>query len=213
MYSPDHFREARTEVMHALIQAHPLGVWVVLGDDALVANHIPFKLDASRGELGVLVGHVARANPIWRQAPSGIPTLVTFQGPQAYISPSWYPSKHEHGKVVPTWNYAVVHAHGRPTFIQDREWLHNHVSSLTREHEAPRPQPWAVSDAPTDYIGKMLTAVVGVEIPITRLEGKWKMSQNRVESDRAGVVSGLQQERDQQAAAVALSVNATLGSK
>jgi transcriptional regulator len=199
--------------MHALILAHPLGVWVSLGDDALVANHIPFNLDASRGDRGVLVGHVARANPIWRQATSSVPALVTFHGPQAYISPSWYPSKHEHGKAVPTWNYAVVHAHGRPTFIQDREWLHNHVSSLTRKQEATRPQPWDVSDAPADYVDKMLSAVVGVEIPISKLEGKWKMSQNRVESDRAGVVSGLQQEHDQQAAAVALSVEGALGGK
>lgn len=203
MYTPRQNEETRIDVMHALIRAHPLGVWVSMGDGELIANHIPFDIDPARGEFGTLVGHVARANPIWRQPPSAVPSIVTFQGPQSYITPSWYPSKHEHGKVVPTWNYAVVHAHGVPAFIQDKAWLHAHVSSLTSRHEASQALPWAVSDAPANYLDKMISAIVGVEIPIARLSGKWKMSQNRTESDQLAVVAGLLAKRDPQAAGVA----------
>jgi transcriptional regulator len=211
MYMPEQHRESRREVMHALVQAHPLGAWVCNGEGTLVANHIPFDLDPSRGEYGTLVGHVARSNPVWHQPASGQTCVVIFQGPQSYVSPSWYPSKHEHGKAVPTWNYAVVHAHGRPAYIQDRAWLHEHVSNLTRRHESSQALPWAVSDAPADYMEKMIGAIVGVEIPIERLEGKWKMSQNRTESDRLGVVAGLLARKDPQAADVAAIVRAIPG--
>lgn len=203
MYTPKPNEETRIDVMHALILAHPLGVWVSLGDAGLVANHIPFEIDATRGECGTLVGHVARANPIWKQIASDVPSLITFQGPQSYVTPSWYPSKHEHGKAVPTWNYAVVHAHGAPTFIQDRTWLHEHVSSLTNRHEASQVLPWAVSDAPADYLEKQIGAIVGVEIPIQKLEGKWKLSQNRSTPDQLGVIAGLMARSDGQAADVA----------
>ena len=203
MYLPEKNEETRLEVLHGLIRSHPLGVWVALGGDELVANHIPFELDATRGELGTLVGHVARANPIWKQPPSPVCSLVTFQGPQSYITPSWYPSKHEHGKAVPTWNYAVVHASGTPSFIEDAAWLHSHVSRLTDRHEASQALPWAVSDAPPDYIDKMIRSIVGVEIPIRRLTGKWKMGQNRSAPDRLGAVAGLMGRGDAQAHGVA----------
>jgi transcriptional regulator len=166
-------------------------------------NHVPFLLDPARGAFGTLVGHVARANPVWRRGRGAVPDLVTFQGPQAYVSPSWYPSKHEHGKAVPTWNYAVVHAHGVPAFIDDKAWLHAQVTRLTQTHEAARPAPWAVGDAPADYIDAMLGSIVGVEIPIDQLVGKWKMSQNRSVADQHGVVTGLLETQDAQAAAVA----------
>lgn len=210
VYTPKSNEETRMDVMHALIRAHPLGVWVMASGSELVANHIPFDIDPVRGKSGTLVGHVARANPIWRLPPSNIPGVVTFQGPQSYVSPSWYPSKHEHGKVVPTWNYAVVHAHGIPVFIQDQVWLHEHVSRLTSRHEATQKQPWAVSDAPSDYIEKMIGAIVGVEIPILKLAGKWKMSQNRSQPDQLGVVAGLQARQDPQAAGVADVMQANL---
>jgi transcriptional regulator len=183
-----------------------------LGDGELIANHIPFEIDPARGEFGTLVGHVARANPIWRQPPSAVPSLVTFQGPQSYITPSWYPSKHEHGKAVPTWNYAVVHAHGLPVFIQDKGWLHEHVSRLTSRHEMSQALPWAVSDAPADYVEKMIGAIVGVEMPIGRLLGKWKMGQNRSKPDQLGVVAGLLAKRDPHAAGVAEVMRANLDS-
>jgi transcriptional regulator len=203
MYTPEQNEEVRIPVLHALIQAHPLGVWVSTGEGELIANHIPFFIDPARGEFGTLIGHVARANPVWRQPPSAVPDVITFQGPQFYITPSWYPSKHQHGRAVPTWNYAVVHAHGVPAFIQDKVWLHEHVSRLTNQHEAAQALPWSVSDAPPDYLEKMLGGIVGVEIPIRRLAGKWKMSQNRSASDQLGVVAGLLAKQDPQATAVA----------
>ncbi len=212
MYTPKANEETRSNVMHALIRAHPLGVWVSIWAGELVANHIPFEIDSDRGEFGTLVGHVARANPIWREQPSEVPGIVTFQGPQAYVTPSWYPSKHEHGKAVPTWNYAVVHAHGVPRFIQDKAWLYDHVTQITTRHEASQALPWAVADAPVDYMDKMLASIVGVEIPILRLDGKWKMGQNRSESDQLGVVAGLTAKRDSQAAGVAAEMKANLRS-
>lgn len=191
MYVPKANEEARLEVLHALIRAHPLGTWTLFDGDDLVTNHVPFQLDADRGPFGTLVGHVARANSLWRAPASAVRSVVVFQGPQAYVTPSWYPSKVEHGKTVPTWNYAVVHARGVPTFTFDRDWLHAHVSSLTDAHEAAEPVPWAVADAPTEFVERQLGAIVGVEIPIERLLGKWKASQNRPAVDRAGVVLGL----------------------
>ena len=155
-----------------------------------MGNSIPFFIDPDPGPSGTLRAHVARANPVWRHA-AGQPVLAVFCGPQAYVSPSLYPGKAEHHKVVPTWNYAVVHAHGPLQSVEQAPWLHALVSRLTGHHEAPRAQPWAVSDAPNDYVQQMLRAIVGIEIPVSRLVGKWKVSQNRPEPDRLGVAAGL----------------------
>jgi transcriptional regulator len=206
MYVPEHHAERDLTVLHALIRAQPLGTWVTQGDGELIANHIPFLLDESRGEHGTLVAHVARANPVWRAFSTSVASVVTFQGAQRYITPSWYASKREHGKVVPTWNYAVVHAHGMPRATLDRDWLHALVSRLTKTHEAARAQPWAVSDAPADFIDRQLQAIVGIEIPITRLVGKWKVSQNRPAADRAGVTAGLLAEEEAGSAEMAALV-------
>jgi transcriptional regulator len=188
MYQPKHFDVTDTAAMHALIEAHPFGAWATTLDGVLELNHIPFLLDRTRGPHGTLVGHVARANAVWQRAGASI---VAFQGPQAYVSPNWYPSKHAHGKAVPTWNYAVVQAHGQPRAIEDKAALLQIVTRLTQTHEASQALPWAVSDAPADYIEAMLGAIVGIEIPIERLVGKWKVSQNRAAADAQGVVAGL----------------------
>ena len=194
MYQPSHFKQEDTAELHALMRAHPLAVLVSHGAEGLTADHVPLELDASAGPDGTLHstlrGHLARANPLWRQA-ANQPVLAVFRGPQAYISPSWYPSKADTHKVVPTWNYAVVHAHGPLRVVEEAPWLHQLVSRLTAHHEHARPAPWAVSDAPDDYIEQMLKAIVGIEIPVERLVGKWKVSQNRSEADRQGVAHGL----------------------
>lgn len=187
-----------------LIAAHPLGAWVCTGPDGLIANHIPFLLDRSRGPLGSLVGHVSRANGVWRSLGSeGAPSVVMFRGPQAYITPGWYPGKAEHGRVVPTWNYAVAHAHGVARAIDDRDWLLAMLHRLTEAHEAGRPSPWRVGDAPAEYIDGLLRSIVGIEIPIDRLEGKLKASQDEDLQDRAGTVTGLLQEPSDEARAMA----------
>ena len=213
MYLPKHFEEHDLGVLHALLKSHPLGAWVTHAEGALIANHIPFLLDADRGERGTLVGHVARANPIWKSFSKDAASLVIFQGPQAYITPSWYPSKREHGKVVPTWNYAVVHAYGLPRAIEDKSWLLQLVTRLTAAHEAGAAVPWKVADAPADYIDKMLGAIVGIEIPIARLEGKWKMSQNRTLPDQLGTIAGLQGQGDANAREVAALVQQRTSTK
>lgn len=192
MYVPAHFAESDTSVLHALIRAQPLGTWVTQGAGELLVNHIPFYLDANQGEHGTLVGHVARANPVWNAFSRTTPSVVIFQGPQAYISPSWYPSKQADGKVVPTWNYAVVHAHGTPRVVEDRARLLEIVRLLTDAHETGQGKPWRVADAPPDFIDKLLAAIVGIEIPIDRLGGKWKASQNRSQADKLGTVAGLE---------------------
>lgn len=202
MYVPKANAETRVDVLHALIRAHPLGTWTVFDGVDLVTNHVPFELDADRGPLGTLVGHVARANPVWRAPASAVRCVVAFQGPQAYVTPSWYPSKRAHGATVPTWNYAVVHVRGVPTFVHERDWLHAHVSGLSDAHEAAEPAPWAVADAPADYVERQLGAIVGVEIAIEALVGKWKASQNRSAADRAGVVAGLRGRGDHASAAL-----------
>jgi transcriptional regulator len=194
MYVPGHFEESRVEVLHGLIRENPLGALVTVGGGGLDANHIPFEVDAGAGLFGTLRGHVARANPVWREGARDVEALVIFQGASLYISPAWYPTKQETAKVVPTWNYAVVHARGTPRFIDDRDWLRDFVTRLTDRHESTRPEPWHVTDAPADYIDTMLGAIIGVEIPITRLIGKWKVSQNRPAQDRQGVVDGLSRE-------------------
>lgn len=191
MYCPRHFEETDPSILHSLISSHPLGTWVMQTDGQLLVNHVPFLLDPQRGEHGTLVGHVARANPVWQSAAGKSPAVVVFQGPHTYISPSWYPGKHEHGNVVPTWNYAVVHAHGQALAMHDKDWLRAHVSQLTDTHEAGEAIPWQVSDASDSFIDKMLGGIVGIEIPIQSLEGKWKVSQNKAMPDRAGTVAGL----------------------
>jgi transcriptional regulator len=196
MYLPAHFEESRPEVLHALIRAHPLGLLVTQdAAGALSADSVPFVLDVNpadpAGGPGILRAHVARANPLWRAARGDVDALVVFQGPQAYVSPSLYPGKAAHGKVVPTWNYVSVQARGRLRAVEDAAWLHAFVSRLTERHEAARAAPWAVTDAPADYIETMLGAIVGIEIVLSALTGKWKVSQNRSAADRDGVARGL----------------------
>jgi len=189
MYLPKHFEQTDPAALQALMREHPLAALVTLGDDGPTADHVPLEYLPDAGPHGTLRGHVARANPLWKKAGSEV--LAIFSGPQAYVTPSWYPSKAEHHKVVPTWNYTVVHGHGRLRAIEDAPWLHALVSGLTAHHEAPRATRWAVADAPDDYVQQMLRAIVGIEIELTRLVGKWKVSQNRGEADRHGVADGL----------------------
>ena len=193
MYLPDHFDERRPEVLHALLRSHSLGLLITQdAQGEMTANSVPFVLDADpAGGPGILRAHVARANPLWRAARGDLDSIVAFQGEKAYISPSFYPSKAEHGKVVPTWNYVMVQARGRLRVVDDAAWLHAFVTRLTDRHEAPRAQPWAVADAPDDYIAAMLHAIVGIEIVLSSLTGKWKVGQNRSAADRAGVAQGL----------------------
>ncbi|HTD04804.1 FMN-binding negative transcriptional regulator [Undibacterium sp.] len=193
MYIPAHFAEERLEVLHQLIHTHPLGTLVTLDADGLNANHIPFEIAAPTADAphGILRAHVARNNPVWKTASREVDSLVVFQGAQHYISPGWYEEKEISGKVVPTYNYATVHAHGLLRVIDDPVWLRALVERLTRRHEAIRQTPWQVGDAPADYIEKMLGAIIGIEIPVTRLAGKWKASQNRSEADRLKVVQEL----------------------
>jgi transcriptional regulator len=203
MYLPNHFEETRVEVLHQLIVAHPLGALVVVTAGGLDANHVPFEVDPEPAPFGTLRAHIARANPLWRDTPRDADVLVIFQGPSTYISPAWYPTKRETGRVVPTWNYAVVHARGPLRFIDDRAWLRHFVEMLTNRHEAARHEPWQVNDAPAEYIETQLGAIIGLEIPVRRLVGKWKTSQNRSAEDRAGVSDGLAREGDQAGQAMA----------
>jgi transcriptional regulator len=191
MYQPPHFREDRLAVQHALIRAQSLGLLITAGPGGLQANHVPFLIDAGRSERGTLRVHLARANPQLHELAAVAECLVVFQGPQQYISPSLYPTKREHGKVVPTWNYITVHAWGRPQVNDDATWLRQQVEDLTVQNEGSRPAPWQVSDAPEPFVAAQLKGIVGIEIPITRIEGKWKVSQNRPAIDQAGVVAGL----------------------
>jgi len=191
MYQPPHFREDRIEVQHALIREHPLGLLVTAGPGGLMANLVPFLIDEAGTALGILCCHLARANPQLRELAGLQECMAVFQGPQAYVTPSWYPTKRETGKVVPTWNYATVHVWGRPSLIEDEAWLREQTRNLTASREASRALPWSVADAPPDYIGAQLKGIVGVTIPVSRIEGKWKVSQNRPGNDRAGVVEGL----------------------
>lgn len=191
------------EALHSLMASHPLGAWVCHGHEGLVANHVPFVLDRSRGPLGTLIGHVSRANTVWRSLGPAVASVVMFRGPQSYITPGWYPGKVEHGKVVPTWNYVVAHAHGVARAIEDRDWLLDMLNRLTNTHEAGREAPWHVGDAPSAYIDRMLHAIVGIEIPIDRLEGKRKASQDEDLQDRLGTVQGLREKASDEAAALA----------
>ena len=195
MYLPPLFREDRLDVQHALIRAHPLGLLVTAGPGGLVANPIPFLVDPDDGELGTLRAHFAVANPQRAELAAVRECLVVFQGVESYITPSWYATKAETGKVVPTWNYAIVEAWGPPTLIDDPAWLRQQIGELTDAQEASRPDRWAVEDAPDAYVAGQLKGIVGLTIPIARIAGKWKTSQNRPAADRAGVVAGLRRER------------------
>lgn len=207
MYVPKHHEEKDITVLHSLIKSHPLATWVTQGDGELIVNHIPFFLDPTRGDLGTLVGHVAKANRVWRSFSTTVNSVLVFQDSDMYITPSWYPSKHAHGKAVPTWNYAVVHAHGLPHVIEDRGRMLQILNQLTDAHETEQALPWKVSDAPQEFTDRLFQGIVGIEIPIARLVGKWKVSQNRSESDKLGVVAGLLARSDPQSKEMASLVN------
>ena len=207
LYLPAHFNEIRLDVIRALMRAHPLSTLVTQGDSGLIANHIPMQTLDEPAPLGCIRGHIARANPLWRDYRSGTDALAIFQGPHTYISPSFYPSKAKSGEVVPTWNYAVVHANGSLKFIEDVNWLREFVAGLTTTHEAPRALPWKIEDAPAPYIDKNLKQIIGFEFSITALQGKWKLSQNRSQADREGVLRNLESadDADSRELAVALA--------
>jgi transcriptional regulator len=191
MYIPKFNEEIRIEVIDGLIRSHPLGTLVTMGSSGLFATHLPMILYRD-GEHAILRGHMARANRQWSEFSAEIEALAIFSGPEHYITPNWYPEKAATGKVVPTWNYAVVHAYGPMRVIEDPAWLLAHLNSLTDTHEATSPAPWKVSDAPPGYVEAIAKGIVGVELPITRLEAKWKVSQNQNEPTRASVAQGLQ---------------------
>jgi transcriptional regulator len=202
MYVPPHFAEDRLPVLHDAMRASRLASVVTTGPDGLIASPLPMMLDAEAGPYGTLYGHVARANPQWNRADTSVEALAIFMGADAYVTPSWYQTKRETGKVVPTWNYITVHAYGPITFFEDASELLDVVTRLTTRHEGERAEPWAVDDAPPAFIQSQLKGIVGFRLPITRLQGKWKMSQNRTAADRAGVVAGLHAEGDEVVAAL-----------
>ncbi len=206
MYQPPHHREDRREVQHALIRSHPLGLLISSGEGGLLANLIPFRLVNTDLGMGTLQAHMARANPQWRALAAGAEVLIVFQGPDHYITPAWYETKRETGKVVPTWNYAIVQVRGTVRVIEDSQWLRAQVDRLTDGHESKRMVPWAVGDAPDDFITAQLKGIVGIEVQITAIEGKWKVSQNRNEADRRGVAEGLEAEGSEAAGAMAAMV-------
>ncbi len=190
MYQPPHFREDDLGRQHALIRENPLGLLISAGADGLLANPIPFHLEPALGEKGALQAHLARANAQWRHLKEGAEVLVVFQGAEAYVTPSWYATKRKTGKVVPTWNFSIVQARGQARLIDDEDWLRRQISLLTADQERLRAKPWAPEDAPEGFIAAQIRGIVGVEILVTSLEGKWKVSQNRPETDRAGVAQG-----------------------
>ncbi len=192
MYIPAHFAENRLEELGRIIREHPLGMLVTQGSAGLDADHIPFEFDADEGPHGVLTAHVARANPLWQRCPTGTPVMVVFRGAEAYISPSWYPSKYETHRQVPTWNYEVVHAHGTITVHDDERFVRRLVARLTRRHEAAEPKPWKMRDSTPEFIDSMLRNIVGIEIVVTSLVGKVKLSQNREPRDRIGAADTLE---------------------
>jgi transcriptional regulator len=191
MYIPKPFEERRVEVMHELVRAYPLATLITHSSNGLNANHIPLCLSASPAPYGTLQGHIARANPLYDEINEGIETLAIFHGPNSYITPSWYTTKQETGKVVPTWNYVVVHAYGCLRVVDDALWLRAQLDALTQQSEASFSEPWSVSDAPADHIDKTMAAIVGVEMAITKMLGKWKVSQNQPTKNSVGVISGL----------------------
>lgn len=210
MYIPKYHEQPDIDAVYSLIETYPLGAWVCPSVDGLIANHVPFLLDRSRGRFGTLLGHVSRANPVWQQLLESGQSVVMFQGPQSYISPGWYPGKSEHGKVVPTWNYTVAHAHGVPRAVHDKVWLLDLLSRLTAKNEASQKMPWKVADAPADFIDKLLAAVVGIEMPIDKLIGKLKVSQDEALQDRNGTVAALKAAGTENAVAMASLVERAL---
>ncbi|HEY7688219.1 MAG TPA: FMN-binding negative transcriptional regulator [Dongiaceae bacterium] len=212
MYVPPHFAEARLPVLQDFIAHHPFATLVTLNGGALVANHLPLLYDPAPAPHGKLIGHLARANNQWRNPDAGLEALAIFSGPQAYVSPSWYVTKAETGKVVPTWNYAAVHAYGALRIIEDTAWLRDLVGRLTERHEAGRAQPWKVEDAPDSFVQAQLKGIVGVELTVSRFEGKWKLSQNRPVPDRIGTERGLKETGDPAGAAVAAMMAEARGS-
>jgi len=194
LYVPPHFKEPDLAVLHETIRQAGLATLVSLGPDGLIASHVPMLLDADAGPYGTLIGHLAKPNPQGRGVAPGVDALAIFLGPDFYVTPNWYATKREHGKVVPTWNYVAIHAHGPLEFFDDPDQLLEVVTRLTDRHEGARPAPWAVSDAPADFVRAHLKGIVGFRLAITRLDGKWKMSQNRPQADRIGVADGLRAE-------------------
>lgn len=210
LYTPRHFREDRTDVLHGAIRDFPMAQLVTFGETGLEATPLPLLLDLADGGQGALLGHVARANPQWKTADRSVEALAIFSGPDAYISPGWYETKRQTGKVVPTWNYVTIQVRGRISFVEEPQELLEIVRRLTELHENGRDAPWAVADAPADFIASQLRAIVGLRLEITEITGKWKMSQNRSEADRAGVIEGLRAEGAPAADAVAEFVAAAM---
>ena len=208
MYVPPLFAETDVPRLHEAIRAARLASLVTFGETGIEASHVPMLIDPEPAPWGTLYGHIARTNPQWQRFDAAVPALAIFLGPEAYVSPAWYPTKRQTGKVVPTWNYVAVHAYGPLRFFEDAESLLSIVTRLTERHEKDRPEPWRVDDAPADFIASMLKAIVGFALPIARLEGKWKMSQNRPHQDRLGVVEGLTREGGAAEATVAALVQA-----
>lgn len=203
MFQPAIFHEERPDVMHALMRDHPFATLVSNATGGLTADHVPLVLHADQGGQGALRGHISVGNPLFRKTNGAIQVLTVFQGPQTYVTPSWYASKQQHGKVVPTWNYVVVHARGTLRFVRDPQWVLEHLQDLTNAHESHRPTPWAVSDAPAEFVARQMRGLVGFEIEITDLTGTWKVSQNKTRDDRDGVSSGLGSENTPDAASIA----------
>ena len=191
MYTPAFNEEKRLPVLHDHMRAHPLATLVTLTTSGLVATHLPIILYPEPGEYGIIRGHISKANHQGRDTVASVDALAIFAGPHHYITPSWYPTKQQHGKTVPTWNYVTVHAYGPLRLVEDESWLHAHLEALTDIHESTSPKPWKITDAPADYIAGQARGIIGIEIPIHRLGGNWKVSQNRNEADRAGVALGL----------------------
>jgi transcriptional regulator len=210
MYIPAHFEQSDIAVMHDLIRARPLATLVTLGSNGINANHVPLHLTETTESFGILRGHVARSNPIWRDLQSNIDVLAIFHGPDAYISPSWYATKQETGKVVPTWNYTVVHAYGALRIIDDASWIRAQLEALTAHNEAVFPEPWAVSDAPDKFTEQLIEAIIGIEMVITRLSGKWKVSQNQPEKNQRSVIQALNGSGQSEAVAMAALVDAEI---
>jgi transcriptional regulator len=203
MYVQNIFEETRTEVLHGLMCDHPMASLVMLTPNGLDANNLPIEVDATRGPLGTLRCHVGKMNPCWRDFSPDLEAMVIFQGPNAYISPSWYVNGQKSGKVLPSWNYAVVHAYGTIRVMDDDAWLMRHLGELARRNETGREKPWQMQDAPEDFVKKSAEFIVGLEITITRLIGKWFVSQQRTAADRESVSAALLRESKPSAAAVA----------
>ena len=213
MYIPKHFEESRVEVLHELIRARPLSTLVTLSSGGLNANHIPLYLAKEPAPLGTLRGHVARANPMWSDLAKDVEALAIFHGPDVYITPTWCPTKAETGKVVPTWNYAVAHAYGPLRVIDDASWLRAQLETLTAHNEVAFAEPWRVSDAPHDFIEELIGAIVGIEIVISRLSGKWKTSQNQPPQNQAGVIRGLRETGKAEALEMAALIEAATNAR